>query len=153
MAGRVQRAVTRLPGGRPSRAETALQQKQQPGANRPSGPWAAEAALGQGPGPRPWAKSLGPGPGPRPWALFLGQDPGPGPCAKALGPGPGPKPCARALGPGPGPWQSIQRICFKEGFWIILVMFQLLFHGSGLKLKTLYIVRRCASVWRGPGFF
>ena len=31
--------------------------------------------------------------------------------------------------------------------------FELSFYEPGLKSKTFYIVRRCASIWRGPGFF
>ena len=57
-------------------------------------------AQGQGPGPRPWAQALSPGPGPRPWAR------------------------AKALGLGQGPWQSIQKICFRARFLIILLIFK-----------------------------
>ena len=38
---------------------------------------------------------------------------------------------------------------FRQHFWY----FEFSFHGTGLKSKTFYIVRRCASVWRGPGLF
>ena len=31
--------------------------------------------------------------------------------------------------------------------------FECLFYEPGLKSNTFYIVGRCASVWRGPGFF
>ena len=43
-------------------------------------------------------------------------------------------------------WASRQD--FRQHFWYY--GFSLL--GPGLKSKTVYIVRRCASIWRGPGF-
>ena len=75
--------------------------------------WVNLEPFGQVPGP-----GTGPGPGPG-----SGPGPGPGPWTWALGKGPGPGPWAKALGPGPGPWQSIQKICFRARFLIIVLIF------------------------------
>ena len=41
----------------------------------------------------------------------------------------------------------------RQGFRQYFQYFDFSFYEPGLKSKTFYIVRRCASVWRGPGFF
>ena len=41
----------------------------------------------------------------------------------------------------------------RQGFRQYFQYFEFSFYEPGLKSKTFYIVGRCASVWRGPGFF
>ena len=46
-----------------------------------------------------------------------------------------------------------RKLASRQGFRQYFQCFEFSFYAPGLKLKTFYIVRRCASVWRGPGFF
>ena len=40
-----------------------------------------------------------------------------------------------------------------QGFRTYFRKMNVWFHGFGSIFKTFYITRRCASIWRGPGFF
>ena len=46
-----------------------------------------------------------------------------------------------------------RKLASRQGFRQYFQYFDFFVYEPGLKSKTFYIVRRCASVWRGPGFF